>query len=109
MSIRKHITIIDETLNDDGGQWEREKSVEAMVRQAVEKTGLSLTDGAHAVVYSEEDREIQISLYEEASLMQLKALSVFGDITVRAHASYRDVLLIQITSVPADVHTMKIS
>lgn len=107
MSIRKHIELIENM--DDDGRWSREKTVESMLRVALEKAGLTVADGPYMVTYSEEDREIQIGLYEDASLVQLQAFAVFGDVSVRSHASHRDVLLLLINNVNPDIASSKIT
>ena len=106
MSIRKHISIISET-PDDGGRFDREAIVEEMIRKAVERTGLDLSDKNYPIMYSEYDDEIEIAIFESASIQQLQAFSVFGQVSVRSHPTYLDMLLIQIVNVPKDVHTMK--
>lgn len=84
-------------------RYEREKKFVEMLTQGCRKMGLSLRDGSHAVMYSEEDGEATIDVYEDVTLAQLRQFAAAGEVSVCASASYRDVLTIKIKTSDATV------
>ncbi len=96
-------TVDDDTAEEDESeaQWAREKRVTAMLTEIARRMSLDLHSEGRAVLYTEEDREAQINVFDGVTLEQLTA---FGDIatgiTVSASSSYRDVTSIRMTINP---------
>lgn len=83
----------EDTTSDDlaEAQWAREKRVTEMLTEIARKMDLSLHEG-RAIIYTEEDREAQIDVYEGVTLAQLNAFAdIATEIFVAASASHRDV------------------
>lgn len=87
-------------------RWEREKHVTSLLKTAVDRMGLSLSDGSWPINYTEDERLATIKVLDTITLKHLEALSGFGsDIKVSAHG---DELYIEIV-IDTDIDTATIS
>lgn len=78
-------------------QWAREKRVTTLLHTVVQRMGLDLREGSNPVLYSEDDREATIDIFDSITLEQIAA---FGDIAsgIKVGSSgHQDVVRITMT------------
>src|SRR5690606_16148917 len=93
----------------EDARMEAEKKITNMLKMICAKMDIELLDQGYPVNYDHDNREAIITFYGDISLAQLQAFADIGDeIRVKASASYRDAMVIEMLVKPG-LETAQIS
>lgn len=93
MTIRNHINIVENTLNDNDDPF-ADARIEQEIRDLAKRINLDVVIGPYGVICL--DGEITIRVYNELDLSQINMLARYGNLRVTA-SSREDEILIYIT------------